>query len=280
MTTRIRITLAYDGTGFSGWAKQPHRPSVAGSLELALTKVFRVEDRYLNLVVAGRTDAGVHATGQVCHLDLPEEVNLPVDEAGWDRLGTRIQGALGKSTAIAIHRVSKAPEGFDARFSPLSRRYSYRIADRGALKDPRTRGFTLWWPEDLDEGLMNTLGSELLGLHDWASFCRSREGATTIRHLQEMTWNRQPGGVLVATVVADAFCHSMVRSLVGASVAVGSGRRTVAEIIRAREARERTSLWKTMPAHGLTLDEVVYPPDSELLGRQEATRAKRQLSSD
>ena len=249
-------------------------------MEGALAKVFRVDLRLLNLVVAGRTDAGVHAIGQVCHLDLPDEVNLPADEAGWERLGKRIQGALGKSTAITIHRVSKAPAGFDARFSPLARRYSYRIADRDAVKDPRTRGFTLWWPEPLDEGVMNTLGVQLLGLHDWASFCRSREGATTIRHLQEMSWTRQPGGVLEARVVADAFCHSMVRSLVGASVAVGSGRRTVSEIIRAREARERTSLWKTMPAHGLTLDEVVYPPDSDLLGRQEATRAKRQLSSD
>jgi tRNA pseudouridine38-40 synthase len=280
VTTRIRITLAYDGTGFSGWAKQPHRPSVAGSLEAALAKVFRIDGRNLKLVVAGRTDAGVHAMGQICHLDFLEEVNLPTDEAGWDRLAGRLQGALGGSTAIVVHRVSAAPEGFDARFSPLSRRYSYRIADRDAIKDPRTRGFTLWWPEALAEGVMNTLGAELLGLHDWASFCRSREGATTIRDLQEFSWTRQHDGVLVAQVVADAFCHSMVRSLVGASVAVGSGRRTVAEVIRAREARERTSLWKTMPAHGLTLDEVVYPPDSELLGRQEATRAKRQLTSD
>ncbi len=280
MSSRIRITLAYDGAGFSGWAKQPNRPSVAGSLEVALSRVFRLEPAQVQIVVAGRTDAGVHATGQVCHVDLPDGISLPNDHSGWDRLTRRIQGALGKSGAIVVRRVSPAPDGFDARFSPLARRYSYRIADRDAVRDPRGRGFSLWWPEALDLAAMNALGGQLVGLHDWASFCRAREGATTIRTLQELSWVRSVDGVLIATVVADAFCHSMVRSLVGASVAVGSGRRSVAEVLAARKALQRTSLWKTMPAHGLTLEEVVYPPDHQLEARQGATRAKRQLDSD
>lgn len=277
MTSRIRIDLAYDGTGFSGWAKQPGRHSVAGVLEEALCRVLRVEPSTLAIVVAGRTDAGVHATGQVCHVDVHDEVALPRDDDGFHKLARRINGALGKSNQVVIHRVSLAPEGFDARFSPIARRYSYLIADRDATKDPRSRRHTLWVEESLDVCAMNQLGHQLVGLHDWASFCRAREGATTIRDLQRFSWSRLETGVLVGEVVADAFCHSMVRSLVGAAVVVGGGRLTVEEVIAARDARQRTSLWKTMPAHGLTLEEVVYPPDRELAARQEATRDVRHL---
>jgi tRNA pseudouridine38-40 synthase len=279
VTTRIRIDLAYDGTGFSGWAKQPGRKSVAGVLEDALSRVLRVEPSAFSLVVAGRTDAGVHAIGQVCHVDIPDGVTIPRDDSGVMGLARRLNGALGKSGEVVVHRVSRAPEGFDARFSPLSRRYSYLIADNQATRDPKTRHHTLWLEDSLDVSAMNTLGDALLGLHDWASFCRAREGSTTIRELQIFSWRRQDNGVLAGEVKADAFCHSMVRSLVGAAVAVGSGRMAVAEVLGARQKGERTSLWKTMPAHGLTLEEVIYPPDGELAGRAERTRGRRSLPS-
>lgn len=280
MATRIRIDLAYDGTGFSGWAKQPGRKSVAATLEDALGRVMRTDPSTFSLVVAGRTDAGVHANGQVCHVDIPDGTTVPRDEDGFASLTRRVNGALGKSGNIVVHRITLAPAGFDARFSPLSRRYSYLIADRLATKDPRTRFYTLWVSNSLDLAAMNALSDKLLGLHDWAAFCRARVGATTIRDLHRFSWTRREDGVVVGEVIADAFCHSMVRSLVGAAVAVGSGKLTASDVVAAREKRERTSLWKTMAAHGLTLEEVVYPPDSELAARGEQTRGVRSLSSN
>lgn len=280
MTTRLRIDLAYDGAGFSGWAKQPGRPSVQGALEEALCRVLRCDADDLAVVVAGRTDAGVHATGQVAHVDVSDRVTLPSSDEGVSRFARRLNGALGQSGRIVVHSVRLAPEGFDARFSPLARRYRYFISDREGRRDPRTRNHVLWVGEGLDVDSMNALGSALIGLHDFAAFCRAREGATTIRQLQAFTWTRREDGVLEATIIADAFCHSMVRSLVGAAVAVGSGKISVEGVIATRDRAERTSLWKTMPAHGLTLEEVLYPPDSELQARAEQTRGIRTLDSN
>lgn len=276
----MRIDLAYDGSGFSGWAKQPGRPSVQGTLEDALCRVLRCGAGDIAVVVAGRTDAGVHATGQVCHVDVSDEVLRASDEESVSRLTRRVNGALGKSGSIVVHRMSLAPAGFDARFSPLARRYRYLIADFDAMRDPRLRSHVVWVDDRLDVSAMNTLARGLVGLYDFAAFCRAREGATTIRDLQEFTWVRRADGVLEATIVADAFCHSMVRSLVGAAVAVGSGKCSVNQVLEARDKAQRTSLWKTMPAHGLTLDEVVYPPDAELQSRQDQTRGMRTLDSD
>jgi tRNA pseudouridine38-40 synthase len=280
VTTRLRIDLAYDGTGFSGWAKQPGRPSVQGALEEALCRVLRCDADDLAIVVAGRTDAGVHATGQVCHVDVSDRVTLPSDDETVFRLARRLNGALGKSGSVVVHSVRVAPEGFDARFSPLARRYAYLISDAQGNGDPRTRNHVLWVGESLDLDRMNTLAVALIGLHDFAAFCRAREGATTIRHLQTYTWIRRMDGVLEGSVVADAFCHSMVRSLVGAAVAVGSGKCSVEEVIAARDRAERTSLWKTMPAHGLTLEEVIYPEERDLQARAEQTRGVRTLGSN
>jgi tRNA pseudouridine38-40 synthase len=279
VTTRLRIDLAYDGSGFSGWAKQPGRASVAGTLEQALCRVLRCDAGELQLVVAGRTDAGVHATGQVCHVDVGSSVLIPSGDR-FDNLARRLNGALGKSGQVVVSRVSVAPPGFDARFSAISRTYSYLLADRDAIRDPRARTFVVWVEDRLDVEAMNALGSRLEGLHDFAAFCRAREGATTIRELQKFSWERQTNGVLAGAVVADAFCHSMVRSLVGSAVAVGAGRCTVDEVIAAREALVRTSLWKTMPAHGLTLVSVQYPEDSDLEARQRQTRGVRSLDSN
>ena len=280
MSTRIRINLAYDGSGFSGWAKQPGRPSILASLEEALCLVLRCDPKDLAIVVAGRTDAGVHAIGQVCHVDVADGVSLPVDDVGCERLSRRVGGALGPSGRILIHRISLAPEGFDARYSPLARHYSYYIADGLTIKDPRKRNHQVALSDTLDLGAMADVGKKLLGLHDWASFCRARVGATTIRELQVFSWERDDTGLAIGRVVADAFCHSMVRSLVGSAVAVGRHRCTTEDVLAARAACQRTSLWKTMPAHGLTLDRVVYPPDAELDARRNETRDRRRLASD
>ena len=278
---RLRIDLAYDGGGFSGWAKQPALPSVQETLETALARVFRVEPGDIRTVVAGRTDSGVHATGQVCHVDIRDDHSLLTDVSRVGELVTkRLRGALGKNASVWIQSVSVAPEGFDARFSPLRRRYEYRIADGASKKDPRHAGHTLWLSDTLNVAAMNRMGKALLGLHDWASFCRARMGATTIRTLEKFSWKRDEHGVLVGTVVADAFCHSMVRSLVGAAVAVGRGSLDVGEVVELRDKAERTSAWKTMPAHGLTLVEVVYPKDRDLARRAELTRAPRAPLTD
>ena len=278
---RLRVDLAYDGAGFSGWAKQPNLPSVQQTLETALAKALRLDLSLVRTVVAGRTDSGVHATGQVCHVDLPSDHALVAEPRKVEKeLLKRLRGALGKTSAIWVERVMIAPDGFDARFSPLRRRYEYRIADGRARKDPRTAGHTLWISDSLNQAAMNRLGKALLGLHDWASFCRAREGATTIRKLEKFSWVRDSEGVLCGTVVADAFCHSMVRSLVGAAIAVGKGDLAVSEIVALRDQTARTSAWKTMPAHGLTLVEVVYPKDRELARRAELTRAQRAPLSD
>ena len=278
---RLRVDLAYDGAGFSGWAKQPNLPSVQQTLETALAKALRLDLSLVRTVVAGRTDSGVHATGQVCHVDLPSDHAIVAEPHKVDKeLLKRLRGALGKTSAIWVERVMIAPDGFDARFSPLRRRYEYRIADGRSRKDPRTAGHTLWISDSLNQAAMNRLGKALLGLHDWASFCRAREGATTIRTLEKFSWVRDSEGVLCGTVVADAFCHSMVRSLVGAAIAVGKGELDVSEIVALRDQTARTSAWKTMPAHGLTLVEVVYPKDRELARRAELTRAQRAPLSD
>ena len=278
---RLRVDLAYDGSGFSGWAKQPSLPSVQQTLETALAKALRLDASEVKTVVAGRTDSGVHATGQVCHLDLPDDHPVAAAPQRVDgELLKRLRGALGKASSIWVEGVSIAPEGFDARFSPLRRRYEYRVADAVATKDPRHAGHTLWISDSLNVSAMNRLGKALLGLHDWASFCRAREGATTIRTLEKFAWARDSKGVLCGTVVADAFCHSMVRSLVGAAIAVGKGALEVSDVLALRDMAERTSAWKTMHAHGLTLVEVIYPKDRELARRAGLTRAPRAPLSD
>jgi tRNA pseudouridine38-40 synthase len=284
---RIRLDLAYDGTEFAGWARQPHQRTVQGQLEDALATIFRRSGARPRLVVAGRTDVGVHATGQVAHVDLgPAQIAMLARPArgarqaitGAESLASRLNGIAGLSSDVRVIRSSPAPDGFDARFSALWRRYEYRIADAGASHDPRRRTHTLWYPAALDEAVMQDAARSLLGLHDFATFCRPREGATTIRTLQAFEWSRDADGVLLARLQADAFCHSMVRSLVGACVAVGESRLAAARVPELRDAGQRPSEFKVMPAKGLTLVEVGYPPDEELAARAEQTRARRDLA--
>lgn len=279
---RLRLDIAYDGAAFSGWARQPGLRTVQGALEAALATVFTRWGEPPLLTVAGRTDAGVHATGQVAHLDLSAEqwdalsAKRGSGRSPLDGLVKRVNGIAAPEGDVVVTRASLAPEGFDARFSPLWRRYEYRIADADAPRDPRRRGHTVWHGASLDPAAMERGALTLLGLHDFATFCKPREGATTIRTLQQFRWDREPDGVLVARLQADAFCHSMVRAMVGATIAVGEGRFGPDRLEELRVAQTRTSDFKTAPAKGLTLTEVGYPADGELAGRAEQTRARRE----
>ncbi len=274
---RLRLDLAYDGTEFHGWATQPGLRTVQGTLEPALARVLRVAEA--RLTCAGRTDAGVHARGQVVHLDVAEDV--VADAAGRstaapvDVLARRLNGILPPD--VRIHRCIEAADGFDARFSAVWRRYAYRIADAPDVVDPLVRRSVLTWPRTLDLEAMNRAAADLVGEHDFAAFCRRREGATTIRTLLELSWSRDDKGLVIAQVRADAFCHNMVRSLVGCLVAVGEGRRAPSWAGEVLGRGVRDAAVTVVPAHGLTLEEVAYPPDEELAGQAETARTVRTL---
>ena len=262
---RLRLDVAYDGTDFRGWATQPGLRTVEGELSAAMVTVLRIPS--VSLTCAGRTDAGVHARGQVVDVDLDE---LP---EGPERLVRRLNGILAPD--LRIRRAAEAPPGFDARFGAVWRRYVYRVVDDAASVDPLARAHVLVWPRPLDVAALEEASVALRGLHDFASFCKRREGATTIRTLLDLSWERGADGVVRAGVRADAFCHSMVRSLVGSLLAVGDGRRPPAWPAEMLAAGRRDSAVIVAPAHGLTLEEVGYPPDDELAARAETTRARR-----
>jgi tRNA pseudouridine38-40 synthase len=264
---RVRLDLGYDGTEFSGWARQPSRRTVCGVLEESLSQVFR---RPLTLTVAGRTDAGVHASGQVAHVDLPAESDV-------DGLAKRLSRVLPAD--VRVFRATKVPEEFDARFSALRRHYAYRVADAPFGADPLRRLDTLSWPRPLSLAALSEASELLLGEHDFCAFCKRREGATTIRELQRLTWTRGEDGVLTAAVSADAFCHSMVRSLVGALLAVGEGRKPVDWPASLLRSTERSSSVTVAPPHGLTLVRVDYPADQDLAARAAITRSVRVSSA-
>lgn len=276
---RIRLDIAYDGTHFRGWARQPGLRTVQGTLEDALARILGGEPR---LVVAGRTDAGVHASGQVAHLDLDDEqvARLPRGRRhGADpvaALAVRVAGILGAYPDVVVHRATRAPDGFDARFSPVWRRYTYRLADDASPYDPAERLRTTTVRGRLDERAMDAAARSLVGLHDFAAYCKAREEATTIRTLLEFDWRRDAADVLIANVKADAFCHSMVRALVGACAAVGSGRLAVDDVAVIRDAGVRTSDTKVVAARGLSLVEVGYPADELLADRAAQTRRRRE----
>jgi tRNA pseudouridine38-40 synthase len=281
--TRFRLGVAYDGTDFRGWTRQPGLRTVQGVLEDALLTLLRRHPPAPALVVAGRTDAGVHAVGQVCHVDLTpdQQAALARDrrrravESPAELLRARLNGILGPSSDVVVTDAALAAPGFDARFGAVWRRYEYRVADADAVHDPLQRHRTVVHPGRLDVDLMNEAASAMLGLRDFAAYCKPRPEATTIRTLQDYRWERQSDGVLLARVQADAFCHSMVRSLVGAAVAVGARKLPAERPGELLGAGARTSEFIVLPAKGLTLVQVGYPPDSELAARAEQTRARR-----
>lgn len=261
---RLRLDISYDGTNFSGWGIQPDRRTVQQTVEDAISTVARSK---AETIVAGRTDAGVHATGQVIHVDLPQELVL-------ENLLFRLNQILDQD--IRINKVEIAPPAFHARFSALRRHYQYRILDANKVVQPLARFSTAPWYRLLDVDVMNQASALLLGTHDYAAFCKFREGATTIRTLETYSWRRDNEGLLIGDVVADAFCYSMVRNLVGAIVCVADGRKDVSWLATLLENKERVSDSMVFPARGLSLFKVDYPSAAELLERATATIARRE----
>jgi tRNA pseudouridine38-40 synthase len=291
---RLRLEIAYDGSQFCGWARQPGLRSVQGELESAVRAVLRIAaDIPVRVAVAGRTDAGVHAVGQVGHCDVPAAAwagaagrhggrtassGEPPDAAPdpSPTVRRRLNGLLPPD--LRVRQVTLAPEGFDARWSASWRRYSYLVADDPAGQDPRTRGHVLWHPRPLDVQAMDAAAAPFVGEHDFAAFCRARAGASSVRTIHDIGWQRigrSAGATSPAefSVRADAFCHSMVRALVGAFIAVGDGRWPLGRPAELLAAAERVPVIATAPAHPLTLVEVGYPPDADLASQAE--QAKR-----
>ncbi|GHJ14853.1 MULTISPECIES: tRNA pseudouridine(38-40) synthase TruA [unclassified Micromonospora] len=267
--TRLRLDVSYDGTDFSGWAPQPTRRTVAGVLMATLDLVLGA-GTVTGLTVAGRTDAGVHATGQVCHLDLPTEVW----RAHEGRLLRRLARLLPPDARVRA--MTEVPADFDARFSATFRRYEYRVTDAPWGAEPLRRRDTLAWSKPLDLAALNEAAAGLVGEHDFAAYCRRKENATTLREVTRLDWRRDPDGILVATVRADAFCQNMVRSLVGAMLVAGDGRRPVEWPAGLLTRRERSSEVTVAPAHGLALVEVGYPADpAQYARRADLTRRLR-----
>ena len=261
---RLRLDISYDGTNFSGWGIQPDRRTVQQSVEDAISTVAQAK---AETIVAGRTDAGVHATGQVIHVDLPESLELT-------DLAYKLNRILDED--IRINQITIAPPAFHARFSALRRYYEYRILDENKVIPPLVRFNTESWYRPLDVDVMNQASALLLGTHDYAAFCKFREGATTIRTLETYSWHRDNQGFLIGDVVADAFCYSMVRNLVGAIVCVADGRKDASWISTLLENKERVSDSLVFPARGLSLYKVDYPNDAELLERAAKTIARRE----
>lgn len=280
--TRLRIDLAYDGTDFHGWARQKPQDgeelrTVQGVIEDVLSLVLRAP---LQLTVAGRTDAGVHSAGQVCHVDVPvDSLQQRSIDGQPHKLVRRLSRLLPDD--IRINAVECAPAGFDARFSALRRHYEYRVsAHPGGVLPTRARDTALWGaPVDL--AAMQDAADALVGFHDFAAFCKAKPNATTVRDLQVFQWEdvstaTEPATYL-ARVVADAFCWSMVRSLVGTCLQVGAGKRDVDFAAALLGQDSRSSKIQVAPANGLSLVRVDYPADDELAVRAVETRQRREL---
>lgn len=315
---RLRIDLAYDGGAFYGWARQPRLRTVQGEVELALAKVLHMMPHdgaagvagpggapgtgvWPRLVVAGRTDTGVHAMHQVCHVDVEPRI---LERCVGHMAATPVQ-ALERRLRhvvpddIVIHRVSVAPDGFDARFSALERTYVYRVCDRPSSLDPRMRGFVASVDGELDVEAMNEAVRHAIGLHDFGSFATPNPGGTTIREVKSASWSRVPAspltgdervggdgrhvtmavesGLLCFTIIADAFAHNMVRSLVNGCLQVGRGKKTVDWFRDKISHPVREGSTGPAAARGLTLEYVQYPPDDQLASRASAIRARRTL---
>lgn len=275
---RLRLDIAYDGTEFAGWATQVGQRTVAGVIDDALSTVFRTP---VLTRAAGRTDSGVHATGQVAHVDVPAEA-LPhayprTERPGEDEFAPLVR-RLGRLLPedVRVVGIARAAAGFDARFSALRRHYIYRLSTSLYGVEPQNARFVTAWPRPLDTEAIAAAAEKLLGLNDFAAFCRHRDGATTIRDLQRLDCVRD-GDRISVYVSADAFCWNMVRSLVGALLAVGEHRRDADWCAGLLTATHRSSDFAAAPARGLTLVGVDYPPDDELAARTVVTRDLRRI---
>ena len=243
---RFRLDLSYDGTNYAGWAKQPDQRTIQGELESALSKIIGTD---IEVVAGGRTDAGVHATGQVAHIDIPETFTET------ENLAFRLNRVLDPD--IRVERIALAPKNFHARFSAKSRSYIYKIIDNNGVVPPLNRFDTATWYRKLDERAMNMAVKALLGKHDFKAFCKHNPDLNTVRDLKEFKFRRN-GNLLEARVTANAFCYSMVRNLIGAAVCIGEGRYEKDWIIKVLQERERVSDYYVFPALGLTLAEIKY----------------------
>jgi tRNA pseudouridine38-40 synthase len=265
---RLRIDIAYDGTAFYGWATQPDRRTMQNLVEEAISQITRSQ---VQTIVAGRTDAGVHATGQVIHVDLPDSVFG--DGFSYPDFRYKLNRILDED--LRVMKISDAPRGFHARFSALRRVYTYTILDNNEVIAPLARYDVAPWYRPLDVDLMNKASALVLGHHDFAAFCKFKEGGTTIRTLEKYEWHRDSQGLLIAEVVADAFCYSMVRNLVGAVICVADGRKDPSWIQELLANKERVSDSLVFPARGLSLTRVEYPSNDELIDRARVTIGKR-----
>ena len=265
---RLRLDIAYDGSNFYGWAAQPGRRTLQDLVEKAISQIARID---AESIVAGRTDAGVHATGQVIHVDIPDAIFE--SDLTYKDLRYKLNRILDED--VRIMNVTDAPAGFHARFSALRRYYTYKIIDNNDVIPPLIRHDVASWYRPLDVDLMNKASALALGHHDFAAFCKFKVGGTTIRTLEKYQWQRTSDGLLVAEVVADAFCYSMVRNLVGAVVCVADGRKDPSWIGELLANKERVSDSLVFPARGLTLYQVDYPSNDQLLERAQVTIGKR-----
>ena len=269
---RLRLDISYDGTNFYGWGAQPDRRTVQALVEEAISRISRSD---VESIVAGRTDAGVHATGQVVHVDVPDA--MFDSDLTYKDLRYKLNRILDED--VRIMDITDAPQGFHARFSALRRYYTYKIIDNNEVIPPQSRYDVASWYRPLDVQQMNEASSLVLGHHDFAAFCKFRQGGTTIRTLEKYEWTRNKDGVLIADVVADAFCYSMVRNLVGAVVCVADGRKEPNWMSELLANKERVSDSLVFPARGLTLYRVDYPTDDQLLARAKVTIGKRDGSN-
>jgi tRNA pseudouridine38-40 synthase len=265
---RYRIDLAYDGTDFNGFSKQPELRTVAGELLSGLVKIFGEDEEDFRMRVAGRTDKGVHAQAQVVHLDLTTEQLKRI------RRGHGVAERLNKIIDPDVRVISfeEADPGFHARFSALSRRYRYSIADRSVTPNPMTSRYQLEILWHLDVAPMIEAAKEFTGLRDFRAFCKERDGTTTIRELREISIKRRPNGVIDIEIEADAFCHNMVRSIVGALMSAGSGRTSMAAIRKALKGKRTQHAYKVQAPEGLTLIKIAYPAKSKLAAQAELTQ--------
>lgn len=250
---RLRVDLTYDGSDFSGWAKQPGLRTVQEEFETALATLTRSE---VFTIVAGRTDAGVHAKHQVLHVDLPENIEV-------ENLAFRLNQLLKKD--VRVLAAIWAPPNFHARFGPLSRSYEYKIIDGGKVTAPLDRHDSAEWFRELDLDLMNQACNLLVGEHDFFAFCKHRPGTSTIKKLLKFNWHRDKNGVVIGEISANSFGYNMVRNLVGAAVCVGEGRFKPEWLLKTLQDKVRISDSYVFPAKGLSLTKVEFPPIDQYL---------------
>ncbi len=250
---RLRVDLTYDGTNFSGWAKQPNQRTIQEEFEKALSTILRTP---VATIVAGRTDAGVHAKHQVLHTDIPNDSKI-------DNLTFRLNQYL--TDEIRVLNTAWAPVNFHARFTAQSRTYQYKIIDGGKVTAPLDRYDSVEWFRKLDINLMNSGSKLLLGEHDFFAFCKYREGGSTVKNLLKFEWYRDENSIVIGEIQANSFRYNMVRNLVGAAVCVGEGRFEPNWMKKVLDEKLRVSDSYVFPAKGLTLISISYPESDQYI---------------